>query len=141
MKIFPHVGSEPGIRTPFVVGMVGQSIQLTTLILSKDSASRSHVGSTLVSEAMAVRNALRAAATLGLTTLNLFSDSLILISTLLSGSELNEIAGHLVDIRNFASLFNHLSFSHVSRSCNVMADSLAKSALARLMADNALFGA
>ncbi|CAN6869970.1 unnamed protein product [Brassica oleracea var. botrytis] len=90
---------------------------------------------------MAVRNALRAAATLGLTTLNLFSDSLILISTLLSGSELNEIAGHLVDIRNFASLFNHLSFSHVSRSCNVMADSLAKSALARLMADNALFGA
>ena len=43
--------------------------------------------------------------------------------------------------RSNHSLFNHLSFSHVSCSCNVMAYSLAKSALARLMADNALFGA
>ncbi|KAG5399785.1 hypothetical protein IGI04_014392 [Brassica rapa subsp. trilocularis] len=110
-------------------------------ILCKDSASRSYVGSALVSEALAVRNALRAAAALGLTTLNLFSDSLVLISTLLSGSDLNEIVGLLVDLRNLASLFNHLSFSHVSPTCNVMADSLAKSALARLMADNALFRA
>ncbi|CAN7011778.1 unnamed protein product, partial [Brassica rapa subsp. trilocularis] len=98
-------------------------------ILCKDSASRTYVGSALIAEALAIRQALRAAAFLGLLTLNVFSDSLVLISALSSGSDLNEIAGILSDIRDFASLFDHLSFSHVSRTCNIVADSLAKSAL------------
>ncbi|CAN6980388.1 unnamed protein product, partial [Brassica oleracea var. botrytis] len=97
--------------------------------LCKDSASRSFVGSALIAEALAVRHALRAAASLGLTNLNLFSDSLVLISALSTGSDLNEIASLLCDIRVLASLFNHLSFLHVSRTCNIVADSLAKSVL------------
>lgn len=75
------------------------------------------MGSALIAEAIEVKQALRAAAVMGLSNLNLFSDSLVI------GSDLNEIAGFLCDIWNLVSLFNHLSFFHVSRTSNVLVDS------------------
>ncbi|CAN7081178.1 unnamed protein product [Brassica oleracea var. botrytis] len=140
--VYPSCWVDGAWDAKTLCGGAGWTIKATNMTtLCKDSTSRSHVSSALVSEVMAVKHALRSAAALGLVNLNLFSDSQVLISTLHSGSDLNEIAGLLLDIRNLASLFNHLSFSHVSRTCNVLADSLAKSALAKLVADLTLFGA
>ncbi|KAF3535739.1 hypothetical protein F2Q69_00020545 [Brassica cretica] len=92
-----------------------------------------HVRSALLAEALALREALRNAKELKLTSLHVFSDSQVLISALCERRDVNEIAGILTDVRNLATLFCPVSFSFIPRLENSQADSLARSGLARLL--------
>ncbi|CAN7127395.1 unnamed protein product [Brassica rapa subsp. narinosa] len=87
-----------------------------------------------MAEALAIRDALIKAKELNLHSIQLFSDSQVLVSALRSGLDVIEIAGVLLDIRNFATLFCPLSFIFVPRLENRQADSLARAALERLIA-------
>nr|VDD32822.1 unnamed protein product [Brassica oleracea] len=98
-------------------------------VLCRGSSNRSHVGSALMAEALALREALRKAKDLNLHSLQIFLDSQVLVSSLCKGLDLNEIAGVLHDIKNLATLFYPLSFSFISRLENSQDDSLAKSGL------------
>ncbi|KAL0723752.1 hypothetical protein Bca4012_038351 [Brassica carinata] len=100
-------------------------------VICRGSSSRSHVGSALMAEALAVREAFKKANVLHLKGLNIFSDSQVLVSALREGRDVNEIAGILQDIRNLATLFCPLSFSCIPRVENSQADALTKAGLAR----------
>lgn len=97
--------------------------------ISQGSNSRGWVCSALMAEAIALHLGLSSATQQNLQSLHIFSDSLVLISALRSGQDLNEIAGVLHDIRNLATLFNPLSFNFISHTKNFQADLLAMSAL------------
>ncbi|CAN7031404.1 unnamed protein product [Brassica oleracea var. botrytis] len=86
-----------------------------------------------MAEALAVHEALRKAKELNLQSLQIFSDSQVLVSALCKGLDLNEIEGVQQDIKSLATLFCPISFSVISRLENSQADSLAKSGLDRLM--------
>ncbi|CAN7085886.1 unnamed protein product, partial [Brassica oleracea var. botrytis] len=68
-----------------------------------------------LAEALALREALRNAKELKLTSLHVFSDSQVLISALCEGRDVNEIAGILTDVRSLATLFCPVSFSFIPR--------------------------
>ncbi|KAF2619867.1 hypothetical protein F2Q68_00038945 [Brassica cretica] len=102
-------------------------------VLCRGSSNRIYVGSALIVEALAMRDALKQAKDLLLPSLHIYSDSQVLISTLCEGWDLNEIAGILTDIRNLATLFCPISYSFVPRLENSLADSLARASLARLI--------
>lgn len=72
----------------------------------KDSSFRSKVGSALTAEALAFEKLFEAHwRRMCVTTLHIYSDSMVLVSTMCSGTVLNEIAGILSDIRSFMSFF------------------------------------
>uniref|UniRef100_A0A0D3DK41 RNase H type-1 domain-containing protein n=1 Tax=Brassica oleracea var. oleracea TaxID=109376 RepID=A0A0D3DK41_BRAOL len=100
-------------------------------VLCRGSSNMIYVGSALIVEALAMRDALKQAKDLLLPSLHIYSDSQVLISTLCEGWDLNEIAGILTDIRNLATLFCPISYSFVPE--NSQADSLARASLARLI--------
>lgn len=102
-------------------------------VLCRGSANRTYVCSALMSEALAMREALRKAKDLNLSSLQLFSDSQVLVSALREGRDVNEIAGILQDIRNLATLFCPVYYSFVPRLENSQADALASSSLARIV--------
>ncbi|XP_056864290.1 uncharacterized protein LOC130511362 [Raphanus sativus] len=102
-------------------------------VICRGSSNRTHVGSALIAEALALRNALKQAKDLLLPSLHIFSDSQVLVTTLCEGRDMNEIAGILTDIRNLATLFCPISYSFIPRLENTQADSLARASLARLV--------
>ncbi|CAN6894069.1 unnamed protein product, partial [Brassica oleracea] len=102
-------------------------------VLCRGSSARSHVCSALMAEALALREALRKAKELNLQCLQVFSDSQVLVSTLRSGLDMNEIAGVLQDIQFLATLFRPLSFIYIRRLEDSQADSLAKSSISRFI--------
>ncbi|CAN7095354.1 unnamed protein product [Brassica rapa subsp. narinosa] len=103
-------------------------------VLMRGSSNRAFVCSALMAEALAIRDALIKAKELNLLSIQLFSDSQVLVSALRSGLDVIEIAGVLLDIRNLATLFCPLSFIFIPRLENRQADSLARAALERLIA-------
>ncbi|KAG2299076.1 hypothetical protein Bca52824_035548 [Brassica carinata] len=92
-------------------------------VLCRGSSNRSHVSSALMAEALAMREALKKAQDLN--SLQVFSNSQVLISTLCSGVGMNEIAGVLQDIKILSTLFCPLSFIFIPRTENSQADTLA----------------
>ncbi|KAG2329642.1 hypothetical protein Bca52824_000822 [Brassica carinata] len=90
-------------------------------VLCRGSSNRIHVGSALVAEALAMRDALKQANDLHLQSLHIFSDSQSLLLPCV-----------LTDIRNLATLFCPFSYTFIPRLENIQADSLAKASLARL---------
>ncbi|KAG2322213.1 hypothetical protein Bca52824_015426 [Brassica carinata] len=102
-------------------------------VICRGSSNRSHVSSALMAEVLAMREALKKAQDLNLQSLQVFSDSQVLISTLCSGVGMNEIAGVFQDIKILATLFCLLSFIFISRTENSQADTLARSCLSSLL--------
>ncbi|KAF3538665.1 hypothetical protein F2Q69_00020182 [Brassica cretica] len=80
-----------------------------------------------------MREALKKAKELDLQSLQVFSDSQVLITTLCSGGDMCEIAGVLQDIKILATLFCPVSFIFIPRIENSQADTLAGSSLSRLL--------
>lgn len=104
------------------------------VVLHRGSSNRLFVCSALMAEALAMREAFIKAKELNLQSIQLFSDSQVLVSALRSGLDVLEIAGVLHDIRNLATLFCPLSFNFIPRLDNRQADSLARATLERLNA-------
>lgn len=86
------------------------------------------VRSTMVAEALAIRTALTIALDKNWTHIHLKLDDQDLIQAITGRKMLKEAFGIIHDIIVLANCFTSISFSYVSRSCNVSADSLAKGA-------------
>lgn len=99
----------------------------------RSSSSRPWVSSALTAEALAMRNALsslcRNSALSHIRKLEIFSDSQILISTINAKAHSKELKAILHDITCFSESFISINFNFVPRLGNLVADSLAKSAL------------
>ncbi|KAL0730817.1 hypothetical protein Bca4012_026911 [Brassica carinata] len=85
--------------------------------------------STLMAEALAVREALLHAKARHLSHICLKSDNQVLVKALISKQHPVELYGINLDIENLSSYFTSISFAFVSRNLNSAADALAKSAL------------
>lgn len=96
------------------------------------SAFRRHTPSALAAEALAMKSALTAASRMEVTSINVFSDSQVLISLLNTETSTNELQGILHDIALLCHSFVSCTFSFIPREANVLADVLAKAALASL---------
>ena len=110
-----------------IVGMWWIIKNETGEVLCRGSTNQPFVCSALMAEALAICEALSKAKDFNLRSLQLFSDSQVLVSALCSELEVNEIAGVLHDIRNLATLFCPLSFRFIPRLENRQADALASS--------------
>lgn len=102
------------------------------ITLVQGSATQQFVSSALVAEALALKAAISAASSSELREINVFSDSLSLVSLLSSGSVVNELKSILFDIRCLLRSFSSISFIHIPRLSNMPADALAKAALLSL---------
>ncbi|KAG2316710.1 hypothetical protein Bca52824_019832 [Brassica carinata] len=87
------------------------------------------VSSPLMAEALALREMLAAASRLPPPNVWIRSDSLKLIRVINLNTFLMELYGIFKDIEFLSASFDFIHFSHVPRSCNSRADSLAKNAL------------
>ncbi|KAG5411639.1 hypothetical protein IGI04_007958 [Brassica rapa subsp. trilocularis] len=96
---------------------------------SSFSAPMQFVGSPLIAEGLAMREAVSKCKELGLTRLRCESDCEQLVKALTSDSPLAELYSIVSDIKNVALSFEVVSFSWISREKNNDADSLAKQAL------------
>lgn len=86
-----------------------------------------------MAEALAVKAALLDAVTNDFSQLNIFSDSKYLINLLNSSSSTVELQSVLFDIRILSARCGSILFSFTPRLDNVVADSLAKAALNRIV--------
>ncbi|KAF2558103.1 hypothetical protein F2Q68_00013278 [Brassica cretica] len=100
--------------------------------LCQTSSNRCDVGSALVAEALAVKAGLKAARSLGLRKLTLWSDSKSLIMAINTKENIVEAQEVLFDISQLCTSFLSISFLHTPRVNNVEADALAKRALLEL---------
>lgn len=82
-------------------------------VIIRGSSNHPLVCPALMSEALAMRDALNSAENMDLLCIQVYSDSQILISALRLGMDVNEIAVVLKDIRHLATLFCPLSFSFI----------------------------
>ncbi|KAG2305238.1 hypothetical protein Bca52824_033889 [Brassica carinata] len=96
---------------------------------SPQSATASHVSSPLLAESLAVHSAITSALSHGLDSIHIMYDSQILINTINRRERNLEIFGVLQDIYHLSASFKSIKFSFVSRSVNVMADTIAKQVL------------
>ncbi|CAH8260986.1 unnamed protein product [Arabidopsis lyrata] len=97
--------------------------------LFQGSSSRPYVSSVLVAETLALKAAINVALAQGVSRLACFSDCQELMLLLNADGHANELDGLLEDIKLLKTKFTSISFHFVPRIENVMADSLAKSAL------------
>ncbi|XP_018460851.1 uncharacterized protein LOC108831839 [Raphanus sativus] len=95
----------------------------------KGSVVESSIGSPLVAEASAIRSALCMAITLEISSLEVFSDNQTLVRAISGITQAKEIIGIVKDIRLISTEFASISFSHISRSLNAVADAIAKETL------------
>lgn len=111
---------------------MGWVIQDTSKDLSvRSSSHREFVSSALVAEALAMRSALVMAASItDIDSLAVFSDSQVLVSLINSKGCVVELRSILYDISLLRQSFVSISFAYVPRSNNIVADDLAKMALA-----------
>nr|VDD30846.1 unnamed protein product [Brassica oleracea] len=86
-----------------------------------------------MAEALSLKMALEIATGLGIRDLRCFSDSRSLVSLLTTNSSFVELQGILHDICVLSSSFTFISFHHIPRLENGVADGLAKSALVLCM--------
>lgn len=87
------------------------------------------VGSPLVAEGMALREAFLECRDLGLPKLRYESDCAQLIKALTSDQSFSELYGIVEDIKSVSFSFDFISFAWISRECNREADELAKKKL------------
>ena len=87
------------------------------------------VSSALVAEGLALLKAVRSGVSEEHRMVAFESDSAQLIRAINSGEGISELYGVIEDILSFASVFEFVSFSWISREKNVQADRLAKLAL------------
>ena len=90
------------------------------------STVESFISSPLIAEAITIQSTLSMALTLEFSTLKVLSDSLTLTRAISSNIQSKEIIGIVKDIRAISSGFATISFYHVSKSDNFVADGLAK---------------
>ena len=103
--------------------------------ISSFTANREFVASALVAEALAMRCALTMATDdPDIASLTVMSDSQVLITMINSKESTTELKGILHDIALLTLSFTSISFVFIPRAANVLADSLAKSALMALSA-------
>ena len=88
-----------------------------------------NTASALTGEALAIRLALSHALSLGYTRVCVFSDCQVLVRAICSKSSPVKLYGLVCDIELLSSLFDYCTLSFISRSLNLEADLLAKSAL------------
>lgn len=106
---------------------LGWTFSGTNLI--RGATTQTFVNSPLTAEALAVRAALCMALTLDFEYLRVFSDNKTLIRAITGKSQSKEVIGIVNDIRVISSEFASISFFHLPRSENTVADGLAKEAL------------
>ncbi|XP_018474082.1 uncharacterized protein LOC108845359 [Raphanus sativus] len=95
----------------------------------RDGQTHLNVTTPLAAEALAMRAAIKAAASLSITHLRMFSDNQTLIRALTDKQLEKEIYGVVKDIEALSSLFVEVSFVFLPRTENGQADALAKSIL------------
>lgn len=98
----------------------------------RDGQTHLNVTTPLAAEALAMRAAINAAASLSITHLRMFSDNQTLIRALTDKQFEKEIYGVVKDIEALSSLFVEVSFVFLPRAENGQADALAKSILRNL---------
>lgn len=94
--------------------------------------SRRYVESALIAEALAIRKAVLEAFMSNVDSLLVLSDSQTLVKLLKTKGSRTELSNILTDIYYFGSRLKACSFYHISRLCNVEADSVAKSVFVSL---------
>lgn len=87
-----------------------------------------YVSSPLMAEGLAVREAVLAAIAIHIPKVWIQSDSLGLVRALNSKQYPMELYRVLKDIELLSSTFSFFCFSHISRTCNSKADSVARNA-------------
>lgn len=87
------------------------------------------VVSSLSAEGLALREAVRTCASLGLKKVAFESDSALLIKAVKPESSTTELYSLVSDILSYASVFEFVVFSWIPREKNMLADCLAKDAL------------
>ncbi|KAL0865766.1 hypothetical protein Bca101_044884 [Brassica carinata] len=88
-----------------------------------------HVRSPLMAEALALHQTLLKAVDIGISSLKIYSDNATLIGAINKKLQRKKLIGIISDIQLISSEFISISFSHLSRVDNTIADSLAKAAL------------
>ena len=85
--------------------------------------------SVATAEALACRRAVQFAAEIGLHEVTFEGDAAVVINAITAGATEHSSYGHIIeDILAQAATFSSFDFCYVSRSCNRVADSLAKHA-------------
>lgn len=112
------------------VAGLGWTLAFPGLPQKKNSALCEFVSSLLMAESLAVRSALCSALNLGAQAVRLNSDCQVLTKAINSKTPLVEIHGPLLDILELVLLFQSFQCCFIPRSSNILADSLAKEALA-----------
>ena len=82
-------------------------------------------------ELIALWELLHISQTMGIPTLNIFGDSIVIISWVKGTSALRPpaLSHWCMDTKRLTTCFHHLSFSHIFREHNQLADQLSKSSL------------
>ncbi|XP_056852225.1 uncharacterized protein LOC130501344 [Raphanus sativus] len=105
----------------------------TGFCFHQGSATEDSISSLLMAEAIALRHGVTTAVELGLQKLIFLSDNQTLIRAINNDTQVKEIFGIVKDIQRLSSDSVGFTFSHISRSSNVAADSLAKRSLSSLL--------
>ncbi|XP_056842856.1 uncharacterized protein LOC130507579 [Raphanus sativus] len=132
-----QVTAPPGtivIRSDAAWSSVTRNAGLGWVVLTPDgsrsfSSPRHSVLSPLVAEGLALREAVRTSASLGLKKVSFESDSSQLVQAMRTESLSKELLILMADIFSFVSAFEFVCFSWIPRERNSIADSLAKDAL------------
>ncbi|CAA7017664.1 unnamed protein product [Microthlaspi erraticum] len=121
------------IRDTNISGSGWIFIDYTGTEVLRGQAAERFVSSPLLAEALAIRYTLNHTLEDGISNILVNSDALDLIRAIITQEKIKEIYGLLFDIQTLASLFSLFSFRYISRSENVVADSIAKIAKSRLV--------